>query len=263
MAASNLTQPKKVDISSFIFEGDGGVAIPITDKNGMITQGKGVSQKMLAGYQKIVNRYLEKQSTENSDKIDKYYWKSDYLSEVDWTRLYAIYVQMTYDQQKEQMISFWMPGPYYNIALPPNQRYYDIWIEDPKCRIWIDGEKVDKNILNSHKTTDFFRFFTSSLRRSGGSRDEYRVDLWTETGLKIFSGQFFEQPVSIDKLLEIEPKILFLVKKDDNKPTTLFLEPEPRYRWSRNTVESFTENGVIYSTFRATNAPTPTTYHQK
>ena len=56
----------------------------------MTTRGKGVSQDMLAGYQKIVDKYLEKQSTGNPDKIDKFYWKSDYFSEEDWTRLYAI-----------------------------------------------------------------------------------------------------------------------------------------------------------------------------
>jgi len=84
--ATTLTQPNKVDISSFIFKGDGGVDIPITDKDGMIIRGRGVSQELLAKYQEIVNTYLEKTSTGNPDKIDKYYWKSDFLSEEDWTQ---------------------------------------------------------------------------------------------------------------------------------------------------------------------------------
>ena len=261
IVASNLTQPKKIDVSAFIFKGDGGVDIPITDKNGLITRGKGVSQELLDKYQETVNKYLEKSSTGNPDKIDKFYWKSDFLSEEDWTRLYAIYVQMTYDQTKELMISFWGPPPALGRTFPPIQRMYDLWIENKKCHIWIDGEKVDNSILNSYKTTDFVYDFTSSLRRSGGKMDEYRVDLWTETGHKNFIEQFFEQPVSIDKLLEIEPKIIFLVEKDDNKPITLYLDPEPRNGWYMSKVTSIYENGV--TSIGSSNAPTPTTYHPK
>ncbi len=257
-----LHQPEKVDISSFVIAENGGVGIPITDKDGMIILGKGVAQEMITGYQKIVDKYLEKHSTANPDKIDKYYWKSDSLSEEDWTRLYAIYVQMTYNQQKEQMISFWGPSPYYDRAMPPLQGWYDGWIKDKKCNIWIDGEKVENSTLNSYATTDFFRYFSSSLRRSGGGTDKYRVDLWTETGLKIFSGQFYEQPISIDRLLEIEPKIMFLMEKDDNKPTILYLDPEPRHGWRMNKVVRITEDGVVYST-GSDNAPTPTAYHSK
>jgi len=261
MVSTNLTQPKKVDISSFIVEGDGGVAIPITDKDGMITRGKGVSQELLAKYQEIVNKYLEKSSTGNSDKIDKYYWRSDFLSEEDWTRLYAIYVQMTYDQIKEQMISFWGPPLVLNKFYPPNQRSYDLWIEDQKCHIWIDGERVDNSALNSYKTTDFVYTFTSSLRRSGGKTDEYRVDLWTETGHKKFGEQFFEQPVSIDQLLEIEPKIIILVEKDDNKPIFLYLDPEPRNGWVMNKVTKISGD-TVFSTGGLNESP-PSTYHQK
>ena len=261
IAATNFIQPNKVDISSFVIEGNGGVGIPITDKDGMIIQRKGVSQDLLDGYQKIVNKYLEKQSTGNPDKIDKFYWKSDFFPEEDWTRLYAIFVQMNFDQQKEQLISFRGPSPYFDRALSPPQRFYDTWIDNPKCTIWIDGEKVDKSVLNSYKTTDFFRYFTSSLRRSGGRTDEYRVDLWTETGLKIFSEQLFEQPVSIDKLLEIEPKIQFLVEKDDNKPTTLFLDPESRNGWFMSKVTEITENGT--RSIGSTNALSPSNYHPK
>ena len=255
--ASNLHQPKKVDVSSFVLDGN----IPITDKDGRITQGKGVSQEMLAGYQKIVNKYLEKQSKGTSDTIENFFWKSDSLSEEDWTRLYAVFVQMTNGQQKEQMISFWGPSPYYDKDYPPNQRIYDSWEEDKNCTIWIDGEKVDNSVLNSHKTTDFFRYFTSRLSRSGGRVDEYRVDLWTEAGYKKFSDQLYEQPVSIDKLLEIEPKIIFLVEKDDGKPITLYLDPEPRFGWLMSRVTKISGD-TVYA-YGSGNAPTPTTYHQK
>lgn len=259
IVATDLHQPKKVDMSSFILGGNEGVGIPITDKDGKITYGKGVSQELLTKYQEIVSKYLEKHTTENSEKIDKYYWKSDNLSEEDWIRLYAVFFQMTVDQQNEQMISFWGPSFYYNRAFPPHQHLYDYWIENPKCHIWIDGLKVEHSVLNSYETTDFFRWSTSSLYRSGGKSDDYRLDLWTETGLKKFHEQFYEQPITIDQLLEIEPKIIFLVEKDDNKPVTLNLEPDPRFGWHMTKVTKI-EDDMIHST-GSSNAPTPTTYH--
>ena len=139
----------------------------------------------------------------------------------------------------------------------PPQRLYDLWIGDKKCTIWIDGEKVDNSALNSYKPTDFVRYFLSSLLRSGGQKDEYRVDLWTEAGHKKFAEQFFEQPVSIDKLLEIEPGIRFLVEKDNHKPINLQLYPGPRYGWMLSKVTSDSTSIAMSSEL------TPSTYHPK
>ncbi|MCL2650950.1 MAG: DUF1080 domain-containing protein [Candidatus Azobacteroides sp.] len=259
---SKLHQPKKVDISSFTLDGNGGAGIPITDKDGMITYGKGVSQEMLSGYLKIVNKYLEKQSKGTSDTIENFYWKSDSLSEKDWTRLYAVYFQMTDSQKQKQIITFMEPEPPQasNSFFPPLQRLYDSWVENPRCKIRIDGEMVDNDVLNSHEKTDFVRYFMSSLNRSGGKTGDYRVDLWTETGYDKFSEQLYGQPVSIDKLLKIEPNIIFLVEKDNSKPITLFLDPEPRFGWTMIKVTSISENNVYSAASRGT---LPTNYHQK
>ena len=124
-----------------------GVENPISDKDSMIIYGKGVSQKLLAEYQDIANKYLEKSSIGNPDGKDKFYWKSDYLSEEDWTRLYVIFVQMTDDQKNEQMISFREPPrfvnipPSYRMYLQPPQRFYDLWIEEKNV---ISGLMVKK-----------------------------------------------------------------------------------------------------------------------
>jgi len=235
----------------------------IAQQNVTITHGKGVSKELLTEYQAIVNKYLERYSIGNPGEKDKFYWKSDYLSEEDWTRLYVIYFQMTYDQQKEQMISFRGPPSFdsipssYRMYFQPPQRFYDMWIENKKIRIRIDSEQVDNSTLNSYKPSDFFVYNTSSLLRSGGQKDEYRIDLWTETGYKKFREQFFEQPVSIDQLLEIEPTIVFLVEKDNNKPITLQFMVGPRNDWVLSKVTSD-------STSVSSSSPsTPSTYHPK
>ena len=250
MVATTLSQPKRIDISSFTVEG----GIPITDKDGMITRGKGVSQELLTKYQEIVNKYLENPFTGNSDKTGKFYWKSDFLSEEDWIRLYAIYVQMSSSQMEEgHMISFWGPLTFVNISLPPHQGRYEWWIEDKKCHIWIDGEKVENSTLNNYKATDFVMHNTSTMFRSGGKIGDYRVDLWTETGRKNFNEQFYEQPASIDKLLEIEPLIFFWVEKKGSNTISLYFDGEPRNGWRMFNLMSPPSNTAL----------TPSTYHQK
>ena len=235
----------------------------IAQNNVMITRGQGVSEELLTEYQEIVDKYLEKYS---AGTPEKFYWKSDYLSEEDWTRLYVIYVQMTDDQQKGQMISFGGPLPFFDKEkLPPHlsnffqppQRLLDMWKDNNKIKIWIDGEQVDNSALNHYQPSDFAMWHTSSLRRSGGQRDEYRVDLWTETGHKKISEQFFEQPVSIDQLLEIEPRISFLVEKDNNKPITLGFLAGPRNDWVLT--KSTSDSTAISSS----SPSTPSTYHPK
>jgi len=258
IAVTNLDQSKKINTSSYIINKYGDIVNTIADSDRIITRGKGVSQELLTKYQDIVNKYLEKTSTGKPGESDKYYWKSDYLSVVDWSRLYVIFVQMTNSQQNDQVISFWGPLPVLDSAYPPNQRLYDFWTEDKKCKIYIDGEKVDNSALKSHKTTDFVDSFTSSLRRSGGKTGEYRVDLWTETGHKKFS----KQPVSTDKLLEIEPNIMFVVEKDNNKPTALWLDPESRYGWRMSKVTNISEKGE-YSITTSSGSPSPSTYFPK
>ena len=256
MIVSNLYQPEKVNISLFVFEGDGGVGIPITDKDGIITRRKGVSQEMLTGYQKIVNKYLDKTSTGNPDKIAKFYWKSDFLSTEDWTRLYAIYVQMNDIQMEKQIIRFLgtLPLPIITkTPFHPPQDQYDWWIKDKKCNIWIDGEKADSEALYSYKSTDFVMSHTSTVFRSGGKIDDYRVDLWTEKGFNNFYEQFYKQPISIDKLLEIEPTIYIDVEKNSNNKTTLYFDAEPRNGWMKfnTTVPGTSSNST----------KTPSTYH--
>jgi hypothetical protein len=231
----------------------------IAQNNEMITHGKGVSQELLTEYQEIVSKYLEKYSPGNQGEIEKYYWKSDYLSEEDWTRLYVIYFQMNPEQKFEQIISFREPPRYIDRAFPPPQRWYDLWIENKKCKIWIDDEQIDKSALNSYEPTDFFRFFVGSILRSNGQKEEYRVDLWTEAGHKKFSEQFFKQPVSINRLLEIEPIIEFLVEKDGYKTSTLWFYAE-RDEWAMRKITDISENGMTAITEPS---QSPSAFHPK
>ena len=239
---------------------------PMMDDAQMITPGMGVSQELLTEYQTIVNKYLENHTTGESEK---WYWNTNFLSEEDWSRLYVIYVQMTYDQQKEQSITFYGgPAGALGRSYPPNQRQFNMWKDDKKCHIWMDGEKVeDKSVLDSLATTDFDEYFVSSFSRVKNRYEarEARIDLWTKTGYEKLRLHFRSQPLSIRDLLEIEPDISFLVEKDKEK--TVYLSRNPQFGWKSRIVENelfVTENGdkVIRSWSRSP-APTPLLYHQE
>jgi hypothetical protein len=258
---------------------EGSIANQVMDKNLLFTYRQGISQELLTEYQEIVDKYLDKPLTGNPNGKEKIYWNTDFLAEEDWTRLYVIYFQMTTEQQREQLIRFRMPPtalrhllkfpPDFDMdslkkkkkkPFPPSQRSFDLWKEGNNAIIWIDGKQVDNNVLKSHQITDFAQFFFSSLLLSGKQRDEYRVDLWTANGHIQFSEQLYGQPVSIEKLLEIEPEIYLLMEKENEgkKITLLRFYGGPFNEWVID-VRDYAEG----SGYNAPSESKPTTYHQK
>ena len=249
---------------------------PVMDNDRRITCGEGVSQELLTEYQEIVSKYLEKCIIGNSDESDKYYWNTDQLPEKDWTLLYVIFAQMTESQRMEQKIRLWGPPLWVppnstdTTAYPPNEYLYDFCKYYGK--IWIDGERADNSVLNSCKRTDFFRYYCSSLLREGkkvGKKDECRIDLWTKTGYEKFREQFFEQPISIGKLLEIEPRIEFVMEEKNNK-LLASLTKDPISGWTKTSVDStgrMTTMGrgksIGLKLYYSDGLSSPLTYYQK
>jgi hypothetical protein len=73
-----------------------------------------------------------------------------------------------------------------------------------------------------------------------------------------FSEQLYKQPVSIDKLLEIEPEIYFLVEIDGSKFTTLWFYGGPFNEWVLRASDASEKSG-----YTAPSESTPFTYHLK
>ncbi len=238
---------------------------PSIDFEQVITRGNGVSPELVTEYQTIVGKYFEKSIICNSDQLDKFYWKTAQLSEKDWTRLYTIYVQMDRDQQKEQKIRFGEAPRYFDSrkAFHINQLNYDGWKTDKNCNIWIDGRKVDNNVLNSHERTDFFAWHISSLSKAGNEYD-FRVDFWTEAGFKEFSKQMFEQPVSIGKLLEIRPDIQFVMEQKNDDLVYVTKNHGSSRGWFEVSLKVMTnaENERYYSSRSYGGGSSPLSYHR-
>ena len=233
---------------------------PVIDFEQIITRVQGVSPELITEYQTIVNKYFEKSIT-CPDGFDKLYWKTNQLPEEDWTRLYIIFVQMDYDQQKEQKIRFGEAPRYFDGRKASPIHQYDEWIRDQNCIVWIDGKKVDKNILDSYDRTDLFDFHISGLTKSEKEFD-FRIDYWTENGFKEFCKQVFEQPVSIGKLLEIEPDVQFVMEQK-NDDFTYVSKNHGSYRgWMEVSIEVINKDEG-FSMWRGTNGgSSPLSYHR-
>ena len=215
----------------------GQVENPISDNQQMIIPGKGVSQELLTEFQKIFEKFsgkseeissiLDTQSNltaENSnvckENVDSKFYTL--LSDEEQNRMFVIYVQMDDKQRKEQKIQFVSPvfsssSSVFPKPHSPHELQLKFW-NDPsqfprerdgqRFEIWIDGVKVENNALNSYKTIDFAGYFVSVLHVAEKDKDyQFRVNLWTITGYKDFCEKYFDKPVSIDKLLEIKPRI--------------------------------------------------------
>lgn len=242
------------------------VKSPVTDNSLIITCGTGVSQELLTEYQEIVSKYLKNRTIGATNENDKFYWNSDHLQSDDWSRLYVIFFQMNDSQKEEQIIKFYgAPRKYDDKAYPPPQRLYDYWRLEKSCNVWMDGEKVENNVLNAHETTDFDHYFISSMTRSE-NKYAYRVDLWTKAGFEKFSQQIYEQAVSIDKMLEIEPVIRFVMEK--NNETYIALEKDPMAILSfqisgwRKIINGYDGNNMyMIRSITSVDTPSPLTYH--
>jgi len=140
----------------------------------VIIPGKGLSLEELNEYKGIVNKYLEDSVT--------YKWKSTILSEEDHNHLYILYVQMSPEQRKNQLISF--SGILTPIKLrSPNK---DEWNNcKSKNTILLDGEKVETSKLNAinRKSVVFFTY----------NNEKSTSFLWTQKGYADYIQKYGKQ----------------------------------------------------------------------
>jgi len=162
----------------------------------VIIPGKGVSLEELNEYKEIVNKYYDysdtvKSKRDNSKEI-KYKWKSMFLSDEDYNRLYVLYVLMDSAQRKEQFISF--SGILTVMKLrSPN---VDEWNNcKRKNTIFLDGEKIEASRLDVAGRKSI-AFFTYNNQKSTSF-------LWTKKGYNDYIQKYGRQ-ITQSKLLETQ-----------------------------------------------------------
>ena len=131
---------------------------------------EGVSDEELKKYAGIVQKYL--------DKIykDKKYIIEARISDDDKSILEPIFKKMNLKQQKEQNINF----SYLSISLKPlkpDAAQIEKWKNPKFCGLWIDGKKVENNVLNNYKPEDFDDYSQSRLTKYAKYYDKYKFQV--------------------------------------------------------------------------------------
>jgi bla regulator protein blaR1 len=134
----------------------------------------GVSQELLKEYQDILDKY--KKTLDNGK--ESYLLK---LSQSDKERLEKIFLQMSKEQQANQMLIFYPANSLILTRTVPSTEQLESF-KDPKIYgVWIDRKRVNNDVFNNYKNTDFAYVMISQLAKNATNygKHVYQVDLMT------------------------------------------------------------------------------------
>lgn len=156
--------------------------LSIVDDN-LIRPESGISQEQMDQYANIVSKYL------NEAQDGKVTWKSMDISDSDELVLYPLYIQMSQEQRKKQLISY--KSVYTPIKLrSPN---VDEWRAcQNRDEIWLDWKQIDKEAAKTLNRKDIVYFVYS--RKPG------KAFIWTKKGYDDFMNQYGKQILLSDLL---------------------------------------------------------------
>jgi bla regulator protein blaR1 len=135
---------------------------------------EGVPQELLKEYQNLINKYKRTLK----DGRESY---SLNLTKADKERLEKIFFQMSKEQQDKQMFVFLPNSSMVLKRLMPTKEQLESY-KDPKMYgVWIDGERVNNDVLSNYQNTDFAHVFESILMKNATNygKHVYQVDLMT------------------------------------------------------------------------------------
>lgn len=123
--------------------------LPLTAADEIIIPESGVSPEKMDEYSAIVSSYLD------SIVDGKVSWKSKIARE-DELNLYPIYIQMTKEQRKKQLVAF------SSVLSPLKLRHPngDEWraCTNSQKQIWLDGKLIDSQIASTHHRKEIIFF---------------------------------------------------------------------------------------------------------
>jgi hypothetical protein len=131
---------------------------------------EGATAAQLADYSEIVNKA-------KNDKGRPVEYK---ISEDDRERLQTLFLLMSKEQQKQQMVLFRLSLPPIPKLVPTEEQIED-WKDAKTYGVWIDGKRISNEELNNYSNTDFGRLFVSKLAKNAKNYGKhfYQVNLMT------------------------------------------------------------------------------------
>jgi beta-lactamase regulating signal transducer with metallopeptidase domain len=131
---------------------------------------EGVSQELLNEYEAIINKA--------KDEKGRIMYKS--FSDADKARLETIFLAMSKEQQKMQVVRFMRPSrPLPRVV--PTAKQIEAWKDAKTYGLWINEKRVSNAVLDKYSNTDFAQVFVSKLSKNAVNygKHYYQVDLMT------------------------------------------------------------------------------------
>lgn len=145
------------------------------------TIGKGITSDQLKEYEKIIEKYKDRDG--NCNNLAKR------ITAQEREQLWELFSQMTKEQQAVQQIVVY---PNWRIPIErkiiPDNVEFESWKNPKMYGIWIDGKKIENSELNKFKNTDFIYKIVSKLLPNAKDygKYSYHVSLYTENGYDTF-----------------------------------------------------------------------------
>lgn len=154
------------------------VTIPKAKQNTVPSTKKGISEKLLAEYEQIVNRRA---------KSEKELPALSRFTEEDKIRLETIFLSMSKEQQSKQVVTF-VPAPPPLPRIVPTKTEIVSWKDSKIYGIWINNKRVGNLELNKYQNTDFGQAYISKLAKNTVNYGEYfyQVNLMTKDAYETY-----------------------------------------------------------------------------
>lgn len=136
--------------------------------------GKGVTPEELTDYVSSFERHRQLKTDSKGKEYPDYSFSLE-----EKKRLYGLFAKMTREQQIEQIyVMIQTPIPVKN---PPSEELFQSFRIAGVYGVWLDGKKVDNQVLNNYKNTDIAEYSISKLYGAAkkGRSYTHQLDLTT------------------------------------------------------------------------------------
>jgi hypothetical protein len=139
------------------------------------TEGVEVSMKLLNEYQSIIDKHKKLQPN------GKYNTYMDGFTNTEKSRMEEIFNQMSEDQKLSQKLGFIPANTMYLKEVVLTNEKLELYKDSKMYGVWIDGKRVNNEILNNYKNTDFAQVSVSKLMKNAKNygKHYYQIDMMT------------------------------------------------------------------------------------
>lgn len=146
---------------------------------------EGVSQELLNEYQAITKQHKKPQENEKFSFLMKDF------TDTEKSRMEEIFNQMTEAQKLSQELGFIPLSSMLLKEVTPTKKQFESYKDSKKYGVWIDEKRVNNEILNNYKNTDFSQVNVSKLMKNAKNygKHYYQVNMMTNNHYRDYKNE--------------------------------------------------------------------------